>query len=96
MCLDELTHETFAARIGEPFAIAEPAALDLLLEEANLGTEAPDAPRQPFSLVFRGPPQPLLPQRIYRLEHEALGALEIFIVPISCDAGGARYEAVFT
>ena len=96
MGLEELTHETFASRIGEPFAIAEPTALELSLEQANLGIAARDPARRPFSLVFRGPPRPLLPQRIYRLEHAALGPLEIFIVPISCDAGGAHYEAVFT
>jgi hypothetical protein len=31
-------------------------------------------------------------QRIYRVEHEQLGAIEIFLVPISADS----YEAVFT
>jgi hypothetical protein len=96
MGLEQLTHETFAARIGEPFAITEPAALELSLEQANLAGAAHDPARRPFSLVFRGPPRPLLAQRTYRLEHAALGTLEIFIVPISCDAGGARYEAVFT
>ncbi len=48
--------------------------------------------RAPFSLVFRGGPDPPLPQRIYRVEHDELGALEIFLVPIAPD----RYEAVFT
>jgi hypothetical protein len=73
MGLAELTHETFASRIGERFAISEPAAL----EQANVGVAAHDPARRPFSLVFRGPPRPLLPQRIYRLEHAALGPLEI-------------------
>jgi hypothetical protein len=95
MGLQELTHETFAGRIGEPFALTQPSALNLSLEQVSLGIDPPSAGRRPFSLVFRGPQRPLLPQRIYRLEHEELGALEIFIVPICCDASGARYEAVF-
>jgi len=33
-----------------------------------------------------------LPQRIYRVEHERLGAIDLFLVPIASD----RYEAVFT
>jgi hypothetical protein len=37
-------------------------------------------------------PDPPLPQRIYRVEHAELGAIEIFLVPIAAD----RYEAVFT
>lgn len=97
MSLEQLTHATFADHTGEPFAIAaEPDALELTLEQANLGMEPPDAGRRPFSLVFRGPPQPVLPQRIYRLVHESLGALEIFIVPIASDGSATRYEAVFS
>jgi hypothetical protein len=38
---------------------------------------------------------PLLPQRIYRLEHAELDTLELFLVPIAQDASGTRYEAVF-
>ena len=57
-------------------------------------TELPREPggRSPFSLEFQGGPNPPLPQRIYRLEHHDLGAIEIFLVPIASD----RYEAVFT
>jgi hypothetical protein len=57
-------------------------------------TEIPREPggRAPFSLEFAGGPSPPLPQRIYRVEHDALGTLEIFLVPIASD----RYEAVFT
>ena len=43
-------------------------------------------------LLFRGPSLPILPQRIYPLEHAALGRLELFIVPI----GPGQYEAIFT
>jgi hypothetical protein len=49
-----------------------------------------------FSLVFRGPPEPLLAQAIYPLRHAGLGLLEIFLVPIARDDGGATYQAVFS
>jgi len=39
---------------------------------------------------------PILPQRIYRVEHDAIGVCEIFLVPLTPDADGARYQAVFT
>jgi hypothetical protein len=52
--------------------------------------------RAQFSLVFRGGPSPPLPQRIYRLEHDRLGALDLFLVPLGPDGTGQRYEAVFT
>ena len=52
--------------------------------------------REPFSLTFLGPRQPLLPQRMYRLDFGQLGRLEIFIVPVGRDSSGTKYEAVFT
>ena len=51
---------------------------------------------QPFGLVFRGPVEPLLPQRIYRLAHPEVGSHEIFLVPIARKAQGLEYEAIFT
>lgn len=52
--------------------------------------------RQPFGLVFRGPLEPALPQRIYRLSHPEMGTHEIFLVPIARKAEGLEYEAIFT
>lgn len=52
--------------------------------------------RQPFGLVFRGPAEPLLPQRIYRLDHPEVGGHEIFLVPIGRKPEGVEYEAIFT
>ena len=38
--------------------------------------------REAFALHFRGPADPPLPQATYRLAHDGLGDLEIFIVPV--------------
>ena len=46
--------------------------------------------------MLRGPVDPLLPQGVYRIGHQALGEHGIFVVPIGRDAEGTRYEAVFT
>ena len=53
--------------------------------------------RRPFSVLFHGPLDPVLPQAIYRLEQERFGALELFLVPVGPDeaATAMRYEAVF-
>ena len=69
-----------------------PLHLILISVSERLG---PGTRRQPFSILFLGPPDPVLPQRIYRLEHDVLGVLEIFLVPIRRDADGTTYEAVF-
>ena len=91
--LDELTIADFAALRGQRFRIAADAAttFDATLVEVSEIAREPGG-RAPFSLVFQGGPDPPLPQRIYRVEHDAIGALEIFLVPIGAD----RYEAVFT
>jgi hypothetical protein len=35
------------------------------------------------------------PQKLYRLRHEELGKVTIFLVPIGRDASGVSYQAVF-
>ena len=65
-----------------------------LIEVSETGT--PGSARAQFSLTFRGGPNRPLPQRIYGLEHEQMGRLGLFLVPLGPDAVGQRYEAVFT
>jgi len=101
---DSMTFEQFSAHVGSPFRLLGVAddvggpALELI-EATSLRQEderRDNALRQePFSLVFRGSTDLVLPQSIYRLSHETLGDLEIFLVPIGPDAQGMRYEAVF-
>src|SRR5436189_4905234 len=49
----------------------------------------------PFSLMLRGPRNPMLPQATYALRHPTLGAIQLFLVPIGQDANATRYEATF-
>jgi hypothetical protein len=96
--LHTLTVETFAELVGDRFALgADPdAALDLELIEANPLGARPGRGRAPFSILFRGPLAPVMPQRIYPITLQTLGCLELFIVPIGPRDGGMVYEAVFT
>lgn len=93
----ESSIETFKPAVGETFTVGgeEGAAVELLLVEAEHKDAGPHAPRPPFSLLFHGPAEPLLPQGTYRFEHPSLGAMEIFIVPLGRDEHGAVYEAFF-
>lgn len=103
MTLDRMTAEDFATSVGDAFLLdaGDGGRLELTLTEAR--RHDPDAPahdasgrRAPFTLLFRGPVEPVLDQRIHRLEHRSHGTLEIFIVPVARDAEGTSYEAVFT
>jgi hypothetical protein len=100
--LDRLTASDFEPAVGETFALdaGETGSLEMTLLEARLHdpdgpAQHPDGTRAPFTVLFRGPAQPLLPQRIYHVEHESVGAMEIFIVPVGQDGSGTTYEAVF-
>jgi hypothetical protein len=48
-----------------------------------------------FSIYFEGPAQAQLAQQTYQMDHERMGRVEIFIVPIAGDEKVVRYEAVF-
>ena len=91
--LETYSAETFLPQLHAQFSlIDESGRLDIeLVEVTQLGEATPER-RAPFSLVFRGPESATLPQRIYRLEHAALGTFELFLVPIA----PGRYEAIFT
>lgn len=96
--LEALTFGDFSGRVGEEFRLEGPSgAVPLtLVEVVNLaGRENAGPRRSPFSLIFRGPAAPLVPQRTWPITHETLGRLEIFLVPIGPDASGMRYEAIF-
>ena len=83
---------------GDPFQIipesANPVAVELI-EVTSLARNAAPAPDRPFSLIFRGLRTPVLPQRMYLVEHERLGGHLLFLVPIGPDEHGMRYQAIF-
>jgi hypothetical protein len=97
--LETLTLDVFSPLVGETFQVhvqpEQTIAVELIdarpLSDTN-GTRT----RPPFVLTFKGPPQFVLPQRIYRFEHQAIGAHDIFIVPLGPGAGGMLYEVIFT
>lgn len=70
----------------------EPAAADMELIEVS---DRSAGNHVNFSLIFQGPPDPQLPQRIYPVEHGEMGRFDLFIVPIKREPRGVQYEAVF-
>jgi hypothetical protein len=91
--LETFTAETFKPLVNERFElVAEDGRVDLeLVDVTESATPGADR-RAQFSIVFSGPPDPILPQAIYRLKHPELGAFDLFLVPIAAGS----YEAVFT
>ncbi len=96
--LEDLTWELFKPHLNETFRVStEEAQAELELTEVEtLGDGAGQAERQAFSLVFRGPQEPFLEQRIHTLEHDALGRFELFMVPVGQVDDGFLYQVIFT
>jgi hypothetical protein len=99
--LESLTPQSFSAHIGSRFSVSlgDRGTVALELSEISRRPERPARPgvprTQPFTLLFLGPLTPVLPQRIYPLQHLAFPGLEVFLVPIGPQGGHMRYEAVF-
>ncbi len=97
--LDVLTQANFAPLVGSLFRMqmGPDQSIEIELIEATLAPGVQLEKGRPFSLLFIGPLPACarLNQRIYALEHESLGTLEIFLVPLGPDKKGMRFEAIF-
>jgi len=96
MDLAKASIEDFQPLIDESFTIDADDTGQLTLTEVGAKPQTGASQRQPFVLVFRADDGTVLPQSIYRLEHASIGALDIFLVPISQDDDHVLYEAVFS
>jgi hypothetical protein len=90
-----LSLQQFEPLVGQAFDWPDAGGAAVLLQARPLGMAAVGE-RAPFSLLFEGPAQPVLPQRTYVLSHPTLQGLEVFLVPVARQASGVHYEAVFT
>lgn len=102
--LETLTAGSFTPHIGTAFRLeppggGAPGGHDLTLASATpmgAARRGGKIREHAFSVVFLGPSAAaVLPQAIYALEHEGLGRLEVFLVPIGRDGDRVQYEAVF-
>ena len=96
--LASITHDDFVAHIGETVRISsDGVAIEAALVQVDTtGIARPGAQRHPFRLLYRGPAEPVLSQRICRVEQPSLGALDLCLVPIGPIGSGMGYEAEFS
>jgi hypothetical protein len=101
--LEKLTSSDFSPHLNEIFSISaegvEPFEATLIAVDelgSRPGGDSDSDRRHPFSIVLRGPKHAQHPQGIYRVEHEQMGSLDIFLVPLGPDGEGMQFEAVFT
>jgi Domain of unknown function (DUF6916) len=93
--LSELHSKTFADQLHTSFNVetGDSAPVSLRLTDVNEPSTPPNI--ELFSLTFRGPAAPRLPQRTYPVQHEKIGSFNLFLTAIAGDTAGITYEAVF-
>jgi len=96
--LEHLTIDSFQPHTGQEFSVenlSQPVELRLI--SANVGSArfTLEKNRVPFSLTFKSNKQHVLPQSCYRLANKQFGEVEIFLVPVTREADGITYQAVF-
>lgn len=102
--IEKLTLEIFSPLVNSKFKLSvdDAHSVNVELTEAKAldgpHTVKPDRNgmvQDVFSLLFDGPENPILPQRIYSFEHEKIGRFDLFIVPVKKIPAGIRYQALF-
>jgi hypothetical protein len=96
--LESVAYDTFAPLTGCDFVVTTgngPVTLQLSTVQ-KLGHKRPDAVRDPFSLLFRGPSGLRMPQATYPIACDGLGEVGIFITQVADGPQGAEFEAIFT
>ncbi|UCH58618.1 MAG: hypothetical protein JSV61_10390 [Anaerolineales bacterium] len=100
--LEKLTADSFEDHLESIFLLDidtnTPLALKLseVTRYTNPAFQNDKGIREPFSIIFIGPAQPILPQSSYVLKHDQMGVIDgIFLVPVGKDDQGCYYQAVF-
>ena len=94
-----LTADEFSKHLNTNFRTTDPDGTQAVLELAEVKVYTSKHEEQTgmerFSLYFTGPVEPFLPQMSYAFQHDLMGDFEMFLVPLSRNQSGSRYEAVF-
>lgn len=92
-----LTEKEFSKHVNTKFRVKsdEPIELELTAVKGYLSKPNEHSGMERFSAYFNGSGDRYLQQSVYSLEHDVMGAFELFLVPISQDERGFQYEAVF-
>ena len=92
-----LTAEDFTPHVGKIFTpLGQHRTVTLVSVERNTFAGGDTLPRAPFSLLFSGPPNDVLPEGMYDVAIQAGPEVAIYISPIhTYDRNRQDYQAVF-
>ena len=95
---EEITHETFTGHEGQTFLVhVESEALELELTEVEVPQvrHLPEGFRQPFTLIFQGTKERILPEGHYSVESSSAGRFDLYLIPIVSMGPRQSYQVVF-
>ena len=92
--LSVIVPSVFEDYVGTTFLIRTDALTTHKLELVQVKERTGSGRLDTFSLLFSSPTDEDFPQATYLFEHEQIGQLPLFIVPVKTPKG-MRYEAVF-
>jgi uncharacterized protein DUF6916 len=94
-----LTEQEFSRHLNSKFRVklenGRQIDLELVEVKGYLTKAGEQTGMERFSAFFKGPSEPSLAQSTYSLQHDRMGAFDVFLVPIARDEQGVRYEAVY-
>src|SRR5262245_22263998 len=92
-----LTPEHFLPHVQKVFRVKDGRhALTLVAVERGKPEDAEGAPREPFNLIFRGPPGDVLHAGVYVLDVEEGPSFELYVNPVHTPFPGRQdYQAAF-
>jgi hypothetical protein len=95
MDLASASLESFQPLIDQAFSVNADEQAPLVLIKVESKSRALESGRTPFALLFRAQSIEIMPQCTYRLEHDSLGSIDLFLVPVEQGDSHVLYEAVF-
>jgi hypothetical protein len=92
---EHLKKTDFDPYVNETFTVHSPIIGNQEVVLAEL-TEKNYPGQECFSVIFRGPKQPVMQQMLYILTHPKMGEFLLFMVPVHYPAqDGVYYQSVF-
>ena len=93
--LEQLQRKDWAACLSTSFQVVDEHSAPFSLELIEVSEEQSTWKQTVFSVLFQGPADRFMPQRVHKLKHDRLGEMEILLVPVGQDKEGFQYQAVF-
>lgn len=90
-----LTRAMFEQNLNGRFWLRDGDGERTPLDLVEVKSGHPSPPYEQFSLLFRGDKSKIHPQSTYPVEHDAIGAFDLFLAPVDRNDQGTFYQAVF-